>query len=60
MSQVGGGLNLCQEPFSSYYSSRLGLEHLERDLPLVLEVIREVHRSHPALTEFTLDAVAAL
>jgi len=26
----------------------------------VLEVVGEVHRSHPALTDLSLDAVAAL
>ena len=36
------------------------LQHLERDLALVLEVIRQVDRSHPALTDLALDAVAAL
>ena len=36
-----------------------GAKHVQRDLPLVLDVVREIDRSHPALTEFTLDAVAA-
>ena len=58
--QVGRGLDLSEEAFGPYYSSQLGLQDLERDLSLVLEVVGEVDRGHPALTKFTLDAVAAL
>ena len=36
------------------------LEHLEGDLALVLEVVSQVDRSHPALTDLTLNGVAAL
>ena len=35
-----------------------GLEHLDGDLALVLEVVREVHGRHTAGTEFAVDAVA--
>ncbi len=36
-------------------------EHrLQRDPPLVLDVIRQINRRHAALTEFGLDVVAAL
>ena len=34
------------------------LQQLERDVPLVLDVLPEVDRGHAALTELTLDAVA--
>ena len=53
-------VDLSQEPFSSYYCGQLRLQHLECDLALVLEVVGKVDRSHPALTDLTLDAVAAL
>ena len=34
--------------------------NLERNVAVVLEVVGEVDRGHPALTDLTLDAVAAL
>jgi len=34
-----------------------GLEHLDRNVAVVLEIVRKVHRGHAALAEFTLDAV---
>ena len=36
----------------------LGVEHLERDRPVVLEVAREVHRGHAPAAELALDRVA--
>ncbi len=35
-----------------------GLEHLDGDLALVLEVVREVHGGHAAVPEFARDAIA--
>ena len=58
--QISGGLDLGEETLSTYDSGQLRLQHLERDLSLVLQVVGEVHRGHPALTDLTLDAVAAL
>ena len=60
MLEVGGGLDLGQETLGPYDCCQFRLEHLERDLPLVLEVIRQVDRRHPALTDLALDTVAAL
>jgi hypothetical protein len=34
------------------------MEHLERDRPVVLEVLGEVDRGHPSAAELALDAVA--
>ena len=53
-------LDLSQETLGTYDCSQLGLQDLERDLPLVPEILRQVDRSHPALADLTLDAVAAL
>jgi hypothetical protein len=52
-------LDLGQETLGPDYSSEFRLEHLERDLPLVLDIVGQVDGRHPALTEFGLDAVAA-
>ena len=35
-----------------------GLQHLERDFAIVLQVVREVHGRHAAVPELALDAVA--
>ena len=39
---------------------QLGLQDLQRDLSFVLEVVGQVDGGHAALTEFTVDGVAAL
>ena len=39
--------------------TELGLQDLEGNLPLVLDVVSQVDRGHAALTEFGLDAVVA-
>ena len=38
--------------------SQLGVQHLERDRPVVLQVAGEVDRGHAAAAELALDAVA--
>ncbi len=52
MLEVRRRLDLGQEPLGSDDGSQLRLQDLERDLPLVLDVVREIDRRHPALTEF--------
>ena len=37
----------------------VGTKSGARDLPLVLDVVREIDGRHPALTELTLDTVTA-
>ena len=59
MLQVGRRLDLRQETLGTDDRCELGFEDLERDLPLVLEVVSQVDGGHPALTEGGLDTVAA-
>ena len=47
-----------QEPLGAQDGGELGADDLDRDLPLVLEVLGEVHRGHAARAEFAFDAVA--
>ena len=56
--EVGRRRDLCQEPLGSHYRREFGLEDLERDVTLMLQVVGQVDRGHTALTEFGLDAVA--
>src|SRR6185437_8147476 len=59
MLQRRDGLDLAQEPCGADDRGELGPQHFDRDLALVLEIVREVHRSHAALAELVLDPVAA-
>ena len=38
--------------------AQVGMRHLDRDISIVLEVVREVHGGHTAGAEFSLDGVA--
>jgi len=57
--EIGGGADLGQEAFGAHHGRQLGLEDLEGHLPVVAQVLRQVHRGHAALAELALDAVAA-
>jgi len=59
MLEVGRRLDLGEEPLGSDHRSEFGLQNLQRDLPLVLQVVGQVDRGHTTLTEFSLDVVAA-
>ena len=58
MIQVGGDLDLGQEPFGTDNRSQLRLQDLEGHLAVVLDVLGQVHGGHPALTQLTLDGIA--
>ena len=58
MLQLGGDLDLVQEPLGTKHSTEFRLEHLDRDIAVMLEIVREVHGDHAALTEFAAHAVA--
>jgi hypothetical protein len=53
-----GGLDLHHEPLGPEHRRQLGLEHLERHLPVVLQVLRQVDGGHAALAQLPLDPVA--
>ena len=56
--EVGGELDLGQEPLGADHGGELGTQHLERDLAVVPQVLGEVHRRHAAGADLALDAVA--
>ncbi len=58
MVELRGEVDLGEEALSTKYRGQLGSEHLERHLPLVLQVLGEIDRRHPALAEFSVEAVA--
>ena len=58
MLEIGGGLDLLEEPPGAEDGGQLGPQHLEGDLAVVAHVVRQVHRGHAALAQLPLDAVA--
>ncbi|HET7249187.1 MAG TPA: hypothetical protein VFI79_05030 [Gemmatimonadales bacterium] len=56
--QRGGGLDLLDEPIGAQHGGELGLQDLNGDLVVVLEVLGEIHGGHPARAELPLEAVA--
>ena len=57
--ELPGDADLAQESLGAEDGRKLGVEHLERDQAVVLEVAGEVHRGHPAAAELALDRVTA-
>ena len=56
--EIGGGLDLLDESRGPQHGGKFGPQHLDGDLPLVLEVFGQVDRCHAARTEFVLDGIA--
>ena len=53
-----GELDLAAEALGAERRGEIGVQHLERDRTVVLRVLREVDRGHPAAPELALDRVA--
>jgi hypothetical protein len=60
MLQARGGADLRQKALAAKRRTEVGVQHLDRDVALVLHVVREVYGGHAAGAEFAGDAVAAL
>ena len=58
MLQIGGRLDLGEEALAADHRGELGPQHLDRDVAVVPEVVREVDGGHAARAELALDAVA--
>ena len=59
MLEVGGGLDLAQEPLGADDRGQLGPQHLDRDLAVVPEVLGEIDGGHPPLPDLFEESVAA-
>ena len=57
--QPGGELDLSLEALGAQRLGQVGVEHLERDRPLVAEVLGQVHDGHAAAAELPLERVAS-
>ncbi len=58
MLQVGGDLDLFEEPLGAEDGCEFGPQHFHRHLAVVLQVLGEIDRGHAARAEFFLDGVA--
>ena len=58
MLQARRGADLAQEALTADRGAEIGVEHLDRDIAIVLEVVGEIHGRHAALPKFALEAVA--
>ena len=58
MLQGRDRLDLAQEPLGTDDRGELGLQDLDGDLAVVLEILREIDGGHAARAELALDAIA--
>ena len=56
--QPRGGADLGEKPFAAKRRTKVGVQHLDRDIALMLDVVREIHGGHAAGAEFARDAIA--
>src|SRR5207253_3791390 len=57
--EVRGDADFAQEPFSAERGSHFGMEDLDGDGAIVLDVVREKHGRHAAAAHLALDLVGA-
>jgi hypothetical protein len=50
MLEIGGGLDLGEEALTAERRGELGLEHFDRDFPVMAKVARQVHGGHAAVS----------
>ena len=58
MVQPGGDLHLGKEPLCAEGGGKFRAQHLDGDVAIMPDVVREVDGCHPARTEFPHDAVS--
>src|SRR6188768_2138443 len=59
MLQVGRDADLTQEPVPAQCGGKLGVQYLEGDGALMLDVVRQEDGRHAAATELSLDRIPA-
>ncbi len=57
MCEIGGRLDLLDEPLSAQHGCQLGPQHLHGHLAVVFQVLGEIDRCHPAGADFALEGV---
>ena len=57
MGEAGGDLDLLEKPLGAEGDRHLGMEHLDGNLTVVLQVSGEIHDGHPTPSQFVTDVV---
>ena len=57
VAELGRDLDFTHEPLRTQRHRQIGMQHLHRDRPLMLQVASEVHRGHPTPSNLALDGV---
>ena len=60
MVELGRYPDLPQKPLPPQDLGQAGVEHLERDIAVVLEIVREIDHRHAAVANLALDGVTIL
>jgi len=60
MLEPGGEADLALEALGAKCRGQVGVQDLERDGPVVPQVVGEIDRGHPPAAELALEAVAVL
>ena len=58
MLKIRSGRDLLHKALGAQDGGEFRPQHFYRDFAVVLEIVREIDRSHPAAAEFPLDGVA--
>jgi hypothetical protein len=58
MLEPGSSADFPEEPLSAERRGELGVQQLERNLPIVAEILGEPDSRHPATAELALEPVA--
>ena len=56
--QVGRRANLGEKALGTERGGEIRVQHLDCDIAIVLEIVREIHGGHAADTEFAVNAIA--
>jgi hypothetical protein len=56
--KIGGKFDFLEESLWAEHSGKLGVQYLDRDLAIVLLVVREVNGGHATSAQFALDGVS--
>ena len=56
--QLGSRAHFAEEAFAAERHPEVGVEHLDGDVPLMAEIVREADGGHAALTQLAFKAVA--
>ena len=58
MLQPRGGADLREKALAAECGTEIRMQHFDRDIAIVFEVVREIHRRHAAGPKLALEAIA--